>query len=201
MSIRRHLTALICAVPLMGAAFSTSAATVAGFQSTGACNLADVSTSSSCIGAVTDSGNQFFLKGVDSENKLNANGFFGSSNWSMLDRVYNAAGFQLGTTLSGSFNAASSGTYSFSAPQTFADYMLVLKSASGYAAYLLSGTSGTWSTAALVNQSGQPENAQLVTLYASTTPVVVPVPAAGLLMLSGLFALGATSVTRRGRKT
>ena len=204
MSIRRIITALVCSVPLMGAAFSASAVTVAGFNNLGTCSTSDVSTSSACIGAVTDSGNQFFLKGVDSESKVNANNFFGTNSWSMVDRIHTPSGFQFGNMLSGSFGPSTSGTFAFTANPLFSSYMLVLKINVGYAAYLLGGTSGTWTTNALLDGGGLAETSQLATLYASPDAILatVPVPAAGLLMLTGVMFIGCGAlVTRRRTQT
>ncbi len=68
--------------------------------------------------------------------------------------------------------------------------MLVVKAGNEFIAYLLDltqGTSGIWTTQGLVNDKGKLRDVSHLTLY--TTPAVVPVPAAGFLLIGALGGL------------
>jgi hypothetical protein len=65
------------------------------------------------------------------------------------------------------------------------------------AVYLLdiTGTSGTWSTADLINNGGQVPELSNITLFGTVAPV--PLPAAAWLLVGGLAGLGAVARRRR----
>ena len=62
-------------------------------------------------------------------------------------------------------------------------------------AYLLDlgNTSGTWSTADLLNNGGQQPGLSNITLMGTASPAPVPLPAAAWLLLAGVGALGAAA--------
>lgn len=201
MSIRRVCAALICCVPLMGAtSVSATAATVAGFNTVNSCSINDVSTATACIGTVINSGDQFTRKRRDNVAKVNANGFFGFNDWAMIDRINTRNQRSQGSSLNGTFNRTTSGTFGISATRPFTEFMLVLKSRRGYAAYLLGGTGGTWTTNALMSFNGNQQNLRLVSLYArpgAAALISTPIPAGGLLLTTGLLGLAFAARTRR----
>ena len=140
-----------------------------------------------CIGMVSDSG--LNPAPNDSEAALSQNGFFGYSNWMLVDKdeanndggVLSMTGF--GTT---------SGTYSFTGVSGYV-YALVVKAAPGFSAYLLDGTSATnatWDTLGVKTNTGGTPNVSHLSLYKTAGTTVVPLPAAGWLILACLGALG-----------
>ena len=167
---------------------------------------ADVWTSIDCVGQITGNdaiGNDNGAN-VDLNNAGNFGGpLFGSTSWE-LDTKINQVGDGFGTPdpagiLSASFgNDLLSGTWSVTSWAGIEKAMLVLKGGNGFAAYLLdlsAGLSGEWVTQALTNNGGNQPALSHVSLY--TTPAPIPVPAAGLLLITALGGLGVAARRRR----
>lgn len=164
---------------------------------------ADVFTSTACIGEVS---------GNDSASLFNDEAYFGENTWVQNTKIdvleeetdesktYSFKDPDPSGILSASLgDDALSGTWSVSSWAGIEKAVLVLKGGKGFAAYLLdlaAGTEGKWSTQALtVGNDNQPALSH-VALY--TTPSVIPLPAAGWMLLSALGGLGL--VARRRRK-
>ena len=163
---------------------------------------ADVWTSTACEGE---------LSGNDDKDALNGfgpSGMFGISDWD-IDSKYDADTTSYSPsgllTVSSIVSGMLEGEWGVSSWTGVGAAVLVLKGGNGYAAYLLdisAGLSGEWSTQALTvgNKDNQPAISH-ISLYVSpgtTTTTVVPLPAAGLLLIG---ALGSLVALRRRRKT
>lgn len=82
------------------------------------------------------------------------------------------------------------------------DFAFVLKAATTSFTYLVdtsAGTSGTWSTVDITTpgQGNQQPTLSNIRLIGTAAPSVIPLPAAGWLLLGGLGALGALGHRRR----
>ncbi len=204
MSFRRFVAAVACCLPLLGASETASAVTVPGFDSRDTCSISDVSSATACIGIVVDSGDGFSQTRRDSAEKVNANEFFGHSDWERISRVNARNGNTNGTGLSGDITESTSGSYSIIVSGLYGDMMLVLKSGRGYAAYYVTSTIGSWTTNGLVRNNGDIQDLRFATLYArAIEPEVgaVSLPAGGLMLLTGLAFLGYGAHHSPRRKT
>lgn len=175
---------------------------------------ADVWTSTACVGPIT--GNDAI--GNDSGANVNLNNpatfggpLFGSTNWELDTRInvledkstdpstFSFASAAPSGILSATLGAdALSGTWSVTSWAGIEKAMLILKGGNGFAAYLLDltvGLNGEWITQALKNGGGQQPALSHVSLY--TTPAPIPVPAAGLLLITALGGLGLAARRRR----
>ncbi len=158
------------------------------------CSISDLSGSTACEGA---------YDGNDSNQSLN--GIFGLDNWSEIAKVDASSGTS-GVLTTTAASGAETGTWTVSAGgySAFGTIMAVLKGSDSFSAYLLgasdtAATSGTWSTASLINgqvKPGKPTKfgpgLSHFTLYGTGTPptTVVPLPAGGVLLLTGLVGFG-----------
>lgn len=164
---------------------------------------ADVWTSTACIGEVA---------GNESESLFNTNSYFGSSNWSLdtkinvlEDKTTDPSIFSFETSNPSGILGASlaadalSGLWDVTSWTGIEKAVLVLKGGNGFAAYLLditAGINGAWSTQALsVGRNGNQPSLSHVSLY--TTPAPVPLPAAGILLITALGGLGVAALRRR----
>jgi hypothetical protein len=119
---------------------------------------------------------------------------FGESDWILADKDNEAAGDQmiiLSTTGVGSSTQSNPiGTWSLETEFTFAKLMITLKDAAGWGAFLLDPTdrSGTWWT-----EAGSLSHASIWYVGKSDEeqPSMVPLPAAGWMLIAGLGGLGA----------
>jgi hypothetical protein len=134
------------------------------------------------------------------EAQMNANAVSGKTGWMDLGKI-NTPGTSGGVLeITG---AGQSGTWKLSDGNSFdplAFYSLALKAGRANVVYLLdtSDTSGTWSTAGLMNRGGQQPALSNITLFGtSTSPSQVPLPAAAWLLIGGIGALGAASRKRQ----
>lgn len=176
---------------------------------------ADVWTSTNCVGQIDGNdaiGNNSGAN-VDLNDPLNFGGpLFGSTNWELDTRINvledkstDPSTFSFETpNPSGVLSAilgsdALSGSWSVTSWAGIEKAILVLKGGNGFAAYLLdltAGMSGRWSTQALtVGQNDNQPALSHVSLY--TTPAPIPVPAAGLLLITALGGLGFAARRRR----
>ncbi len=92
---------------------------------------------------------------------------------------------------------ATSGTWKIPNPDAGKTYALSLKAGNSFAAYVLSGFSGDWTTNALTNSKGEPQDLSNAVLF-SRGVSAIPLPAAGWLMIAGLGGLAAVGRRRRG---
>jgi len=162
----------------------------------------DVSPTSSCFGieSLSDGSNQK----LGELNALSINGTTGG--WSTLGR-FNATGSNTNFSLDDSIVAGLQGNWSIfnAATNLYGEFMMVFKSAQGsntdpaaFVGYILNGTSGTWLSPffATTGIAGR-RTLSNVELYGRGDPSVIPLPAAGWLLLGGLGGLAAL---RRRRK-
>jgi hypothetical protein len=169
---------------------------------------ADVYTSTACEGMISGNDSAATLNAYDPDGPGgNPAGIFGSANWVLTAKLDmpNPLGSYTGGTVgifSMTINAdGKSGTWSVSSWLGIEAATLVLKGGPNFAAYLLdltAGLSGEWRTdALLVGNPQRPNTAGLSHISLYTTPAVIPVPAAGLLLLG---ALGGLAALRRRRR-
>jgi hypothetical protein len=191
---------LAAALLLAGAVFAAAP----GHAAT--CNPTNLTTSTACQddipggpgGNVTTTQMNAFNGGA---------GVFGVSGWTDLGKIEttSAAGVFPSDYFSVTTNGGNaSGTWSLNADYKFtagASYAFVLKGGTDNVAYLLdsSVTSGSWTNLDLFTPNGK-NNAGLsnMTLYGTTTPAPVPLPAAAWLLVGGIAGLGAVARRRRG---
>lgn len=161
------------------------------------CNTVNLTTSTACVDEIGGNDQDFYAGGgVTNVNDPDNNagngmsGLFGISTWSEIARI-NAPGTSNGI-LSMTYTNGKSGTWSVSSWAGIAQAMLVVKGSNGFIAYLmdLSSTSGTWNTVGLLNNGGRQPDISHLTLYTTKGTTVVPLPAAGFLLLGALGGLG-----------
>ena len=160
-------------------------------------------TSNSCIlGSVSgaDACNGVF-SGNDSNQNLD--GIFGLTGWNELLKVNGSSGEESGSgiTLKVTANGAeTSGSWEVQSFAGFEDVMFVLKGGNTFSAFLMNTSilSGTWNNLSIFNPSGGNSGLSHFTVYATGTPAVIPLPAAGLLLIS---ALGGLAAMRRKRQS
>lgn len=167
------------------------------------CSLTDVQTSTACIGAQAVDGT---IGPNGSPDPTDIAGLGGFSDWSFVEKVEGDS--FIGTTIklttldglrfSGD-DDQKSGFWEIINANPLKTYALALKGGTEFAAYVLSGTDGGWTTAALTvpanNQHGL-SNAVLFSRDAAPSGVI-PVPA-GLPLL--LTALGFGGLIGRRRR-
>ena len=158
-----------------------------------ACSLGDVSGATACVGMVTNTGVKSSRS--DTATAFNRNSFFSLSGWTQIDKLKGGASTGAKGILSAGYGSKQSGKFSFSAMAGYT-YALAVKGGSGFSAYLLGTTAGSWSTVSLVTRNGKQPSLSRLSLYATKTPLTpVPVPASVLLLGSVLF--GTVFVARR----
>ena len=187
------------AVSVMGAGAGSA---LTWSSTAGACALSDLTTSLSCRG---------IYAGNDSESVLNEDydlvssdlvGLFGLENWSLYTKFEDDSWSGDGVTVTGS---GTSGTWELTDTSLWdnnATVVFVLKAGPNFGAYLMKAgviyadTSGTWSTANYLNNGGNSAGLSHFSIYVSPTPITpdvvsgtVPLPAAGLLLATGLGGL------------
>jgi hypothetical protein len=140
--------------------------------------------------------------------QVNKDDAFGFDDWVFLgkdDGPTGAVTGVLGLDLTGTPNVLQSGTWQIvsNAFSLFEDIMLVFKGGGGnidpdvYVAYLLNATSGTYTSPFENANNGNVADISHVTIY-GRNPSPIPVPAAGMLLLT---ALGGLAAFRRVRRT
>ena len=149
-----------------------------GTQSGGA----DVWDSTGCVG----------LSGNASEGAVA--GLFGQANWT-LDSKWDTGSYSPSgiLTVGGSGLA---GTWSVSSWAGIMAAMLVIKASNGFVGYsldLTAGLSGGWTTNGIMNGGGRQPGISNIGLYV----VPVPLPAAGILLVSAIGGLGLFGRKRR----
>lgn len=156
----------------------------------------DVSVDSTCV-----AGNDLGNGGIEDGNQT----FFGLDGWAVGDSTDSGAGDGSVQFVNAPVVNATSGTWSLQSYGGYDPLMIVLKSSTFYAAFLLdelvSGLSGTWAiTQEQCNRNGCRTNGKELShasVYYNGEPSQVPLPAAGFLLLGGLGGLAAL---RRMRK-
>ena len=156
------------------------------------CKTESMGGSSACNGV---------FAGNDSNQNLD--GIFGLTGWNELLKVDASSGEESGSgiTLTVTSNIdESAGTWAVNSFAGFENVMFVLKGGNTFSAFLMNTSilSGNWNNESIFNQSGNNPGLSHFTVYASGTPAVIPLPAAGLLLIS---ALGGLAAMRRVRKS
>ncbi len=148
------------------------------------CQTTSVVISTDCVGAFLQS------TGQPTASELNAALLGGYDDWSRVDAIDGDKPTSVFFTITGI--DAKSGTWEILNPEPGKMYALSLKGSTQWAAYLLSGFSGTWFTTDLNTPSGnQPDLSNAVLFHRVGEPGVVPLPAAGWLLLAGVGGLAA----------
>lgn len=186
--------ALAATVVVTAVGFSTTVH-AAPYTSAGTCLVTDVTPNAgSCFGTVLPTPVN------DSASLLNNNtfgsdaGLFGRTNWAQLAKFDTPGGGSNTNGLSLSGN-----NWSFAGSLLYDAVAIVLKQSNTFSAYLFVGglaSSGTWSTPGFGQQSGGLSHMSIYTsgdriVPPPPPPPVVPLPAAGFLMLGALGGLAA----------
>ncbi len=156
------------------------------------CETESMGGSSACNGA---------FAGNDSNQNLD--GIFGLTGWSELLKVDDSSGEESGSGITltvTSDSDDSAGTWAVNSFAGFENVMFVLKGGNTFSAFLMNTSilSGNWNNESIFNPGGNNPGLSHFTVYASGTPAVIPLPAAGLLLIS---ALGGLAAMRRVRKS
>lgn len=146
------------------------------------CSISDVTTSTACIGRVTDPQND------QPDTLLATEAFFGINDWVRVQKSDEANNPLFNLSITG--DNTTSGTWNVTSFGGATAVTLVVKAADNWAAYLLdiANLSGNWSTAALLNNGNNQPEISHISLYVGTAgPVSVgpPVPLPGALPLFG----------------
>lgn len=158
------------------------------------CDILNFTTSTECISPVSggDGGN------VKVE-QMNGQSIFGYDDWTEIAKSdVGDPNDIFSLTIS---NDGKSGTWTLIAPYTWGEgvYAFAIKGAVDNAVYLMDKayTFGTWNTIDLENKGGNDPALSNITLFGTTDVSVVPLPAAGWLLLMGIGGLGVASRRRR----
>ena len=156
------------------------------------CKTESMGGSSACNGV---------FAGNDSNQNLD--GIFGLTGWNELLKVDASSGVESGSgiTLTVTSNIdESAGTWAVNSFAGFENVMFVLKGGNTFSAFLMNTSilSGNWNNESIFDRNGNNPGLSHFTVYASGTPAVIPLPAAGLLLIS---ALGGLAAMRRMRKS
>lgn len=151
------------------------------------------------------SGNDLGANGIDKKDLS----IFGYSDW-VLGNSTDAPGDGTVSFLNAPAEDVGSGTWSISGYGNYSSLMIVLKSATTFAAFQISDVlSGSWSIVEeKSNKKGTfftPKDLSHASLYYSpslevATPAPVPLPAAAPLLIAGIGALGGLAAARRRRR-
>lgn len=165
------------------------------------CSTSNFVTSTDCGGPFSGNDNDSGSLSDDLDN------IFSTSGWTLLEKVNDdrgTSGFLTVTVLTEDDDGNGlTGGWEWTSEDgwgSMTKVMAVLKGGPSFSAYLidLSETSGTWDTTGIVNgNGGASPGLSHLTLYSA--PDVVPLPAAGWLLLIGIGGLGVAS--RRRQKT
>lgn len=195
MNMKLGLGAALLSASLLvgGAASATTVVT---------CQLTDVVTSTACIGALPKPAN------AGSPSASDIAGLGGFSDWEFLDKIDNETPTSLLFTITDDDGTATglgeqTGDWSILNPEVGKTYALAFKGATFFAAYVVSGFSGTWSMEAITNKGGQTPDLSNASLFSRDTDGgatgEIPLPAGMPLMLAGLGAF-AFLARRKARK-
>lgn len=153
--------------------------------------FADVWTSTACVGQVSDPKND----SADALNSYDEDGVFGINNWTMDSKWEENGTYSPDGILSITNYDNQTGSWSVDSWAGIGSAALVVKGATGWAAYLLdmsAGLTGEWSVFALTNNGGNTPDISHISLYTTpTNPAPVPLPASALLLLAGMGSLAA----------
>ncbi|MBE0414834.1 VPLPA-CTERM sorting domain-containing protein [Yoonia sp.] len=182
-----------------------AAALTLGAQSASALTLAPYAPSCS-VDQFTINGNNSedcagAFEGNDSNQDLS--GLFGGTDWTELVKVDIEGGetsnTQNGTTLT--LTAGTTFTWEITDWMGYNPVMAIVKAGSFFTAYLIDtdlGTDGAGNTFSIfVGNQDDPKNPEISHLTMYGSPSVIPLPAAGWLLLMGIGGLGVASRRRR----
>lgn len=152
---------------------------------------ADVTSSLSCVGPISgNDSDKTAGNGVVNVNTYGG-GLFATTNW-VQDSKWDANGSYSPQGLLSVTSQGTLGTWMVKSWSGVASAMIVIKGGPNFSAYLIDltkGLSGLWNTMGITKGNGTAgPGISHISLYVSPAPV--PVPAAGLLLMGGLGALG-----------
>lgn len=184
-----------------GAAFAAAAAfaTVGG-----AATVKDLGGGVTCTFGATDAGvsastdcdqaSPLGPGGNTTLTQMNEQDIFTTETWSLADKINvpSMVGSYLKITFASDLK---SGTWSLLDGLAFSAgefYAIALKSATNSFVYLLdtSATAGTWSMVDFLGPQGQQQALSNITLFGTSSPAPIPLPATGVLLIAALGGLG-----------
>lgn len=191
---------IVLAASILFAASSANASTVtlAGGGTTDQCDLANLTVSVACDGDFSTANNGGNVAGTDLDGLFSLDGQV-LTGWSLLDQIgsVDSSGEQVSADGLFEFTTTDreSGSWSLIDPFAFAAnklYIFTLKGSTNQVAYVMDGATllGDWSNGDLSTKKFKIPQLSNVRLFEIET-AVIPVPAAGFMLLLGLGGLAA----------
>ncbi|MBM1291377.1 VPLPA-CTERM sorting domain-containing protein [Ponticoccus sp. SC6-11] len=183
---------------LAASAASASTVTLAGGGTTDDCDLANLTVSVACDGDFSTANPGGNVAGGDLDGLFALDGQI-LTGWSLLDQIGSVDSSGTQVSAGGLFEFTTtdreSGSWSLINPFAFAAnklYIFTLKGANDQAAYVMDGATllGDWSNGDLLTKKFNIPQLSNVRLFEIET-AVIPVPAAGFMLLLGLGGLAA----------
>ncbi len=160
-------------------------AALAAFVSVGAASAAtcSIGTGGGAVGfTLTVSGAAECFAGNDTNTIDDAFEMFGMDMWVLASKNDSGTGDQAITFTDAPVNGDFSGTWGISDISAFDKVVVTLKAGNFFGAFLVTDTSGTWSATKDLSHSS---------IYYNGESAIIPLPAAGWLMLAGLGGIAA----------
>lgn len=202
---------MITKMKTIAATTALAAMMTLGAQSASALTLAYDDTTTCAVDQFTiyDSGSDTYKNSTSCAGAFEGNdsaaavsGLFGETDWAQLVKVNvgteTTSSTENGTTLTSS--AGTEFTWKITDWMGYNPVMAIVKAGDNFTAYLLDtdiGTNGEGNTFSLFVGKDDKNNPEISHLAIYYTPAVVPLPAAGWLLLMGLGGLGVASRRRR----